>query len=119
MNKRTAVSDFFKEKKKIILVITLVALLAAAVYLFFGAESQSGLSQQSAYTETETKLADMLSSIEGVGDVRVYVTETEDEITGVVVVCEGADSILVKNNVLNAVSTALNINKQIIAIYSM
>ena len=47
------------------------------------------------------------------------ITEEEGVVTGVVIVCEGAHRIMVRNDILNAVSTALNINKNIIAIYSM
>ncbi|MCD7728435.1 MAG: hypothetical protein LUI60_00790 [Clostridia bacterium] len=115
MNKRT-VSDYIREKKKLILIILLVLLLAVTVYLFFGdTEEQSAVTQ----TETEAKIAAVLSVMDGVGDVEVVITEAEGAVTGVVVVCEGADSILVRNNILNAVSTALNINKNLIAIYSM
>jgi stage III sporulation protein AG len=54
-----------------------------------------------------------------VGQTEVLINEGEEGITGVVIVCEGGNSILVKNDILNVVSTALNINKNIIAIYSM
>lgn len=47
------------------------------------------------------------------------INESKDGILGVIIVCEGADSIMTKNTILNAVSTALNINKNLIAIYSM
>ncbi|MCD8040431.1 MAG: hypothetical protein LUF82_02830 [Clostridia bacterium] len=118
MNRRTQIADFLKEKKKLILVILLIILLAAAVFIFYG-DKEEQTSTASSMTETESKIANVLSAMDGVGEVEVLVTETEGEITGVVIVCEGADSILVRNNILNAVSTALNINKNIIAIYSM
>ena len=47
------------------------------------------------------------------------ITENEGKILGVVIVCEGADNIMTRSSILNAVSTALNIDKKIIAIYSM
>ena len=37
----------------------------------------------------------------------------------VVIVCRGADNIMTRSDILNVVSTALNIQKNIIAIYAM
>ena len=61
----------------------------------------------------------ILSSIEGVGDTEVMINEGKDGIEGVVIVCRGADSIMVRNNILNAVSTAMKVDKKNIVIYSM
>lgn len=47
------------------------------------------------------------------------INEGENGILGVVIVCEGANNLMTRNDILNAVSTALNIDKKIIAIYSM
>ena len=47
------------------------------------------------------------------------ITENDGQIMGVVIVCEGANNIMTRSNILNAVSTALNIDRKIIAIYSM
>ena len=47
------------------------------------------------------------------------INESDGQILGVVIVCQGADNIMTRSNILNAVSTALKINKDIIAIYSM
>lgn len=113
-----ALSEWFKEKKKIILVVLLIALLILAVFLFFGGESTGAFSDASK-SDTELRLTALLESMDGVGTVEVMVTEEEGVIAGVVIVCDGADRIMVRNDILNAVSTALNINKNIIAIYSM
>ena len=47
------------------------------------------------------------------------INESENGIPGVVIVCVGADNIMTRNDILNAVSTALDVDKKIIAIYSM
>ena len=108
-------SEWFREKKTLIIVAALIALLILVVYLFFGGNSASGDAVRSS---EEVRLASILESIDGVGDADVMITEHDGVIAWVVVVCEGADRILVKNDILNAVSTALDINKNIIAIYS-
>ena len=49
----------------------------------------------------------------------MLVTEGDDGIEGVVIVCSGANNIMTRNNIINAVATALNIQKNIIAVYAM
>lgn len=113
-----ALTEWLKDKKKLIIVVLLVALLVVIVFLFFGSEEESVLGD-SMKSDTELRLTALLERIDGVGDAEVMITENDGEITGVVVVCDGANSIMVRNDILNAVSTALNINKNNIAIYSM
>ena len=114
------VIDYVKEHRKIIIVVLLLVLLIGAVYFINeGQKTQSTSSVNTSKSETEVKLTGILSNIEGVGNTDVMITENEGEILGVVIVCEGANNIMTRSNILNAVSTALNIDKKIIAIYSM
>ena len=115
------VIDYVKKNRKIIIVVLLIAILIGTVYLIDKRKS-SGTSSTTAYSaksETEQRLTAILSSIDGVGKTDVMITEEEDRIVGVVIVCEGADNLMTRSNILNAVSTALNIDKKIIAIYSL
>ena len=114
------VLDYVKENKKIIIVVLLIAILIGAVYLIDKSAKLSDVSKTDTQKSvTEVKLIGILSSIEGVGATDVMVSENDGEIQGVVIVCDGADNIMTRSNILNAVSTALNIQKNIIAIYSM
>lgn len=115
------VIDYVKANKKIIIVVLLIALLIGAVYLIDISKKPTSNSSafNSGQTSTEIKLSGILSSIDGVGSTEVMITENEGEILGVVIVCEGANNIMTRSNILNAVSTALKIDKKIIAIYSM
>lgn len=114
------VLDFVNENKKIIIVVVLIIILIGTIYFINGTEGGStSVSATADKSETEIKLSSILSSIDGVGDTDVMITMAENEVTGVIIVCEGGDRIMVKNDILNAVSTALNIDKSIIAIYSM
>ena len=116
------VIDYVKENKKIIIVVLLIVILIGTVY-FINKGKKSSTSNVSAVSsqksETEVKLTGILRNIEGVGNTDVMITENDKEIIGVVIVCEGANNIMTRSNILNAVSTALNIDKKIIAIYSM
>ena len=111
---------FLKEKQKLIIVVLLIILLAFAVYMLFGGTKDTTATVTTiSQSDNEIKLTNILESMDGVGETSVMITETDGVITGVVIVCEGGNSILVKNNILNVVSTAFGIDKNIIAIYSM
>ena len=113
------VIDYVKENKKIFIVVLLIVVLIGAVYIIDKSKNRtSHTSSTNTMSATEVKLSGILSCIEGVGNTQVMVTESKDEILGVVIVCEGADNIMTRNNILNAVSTALGVSKKIIAIYS-
>ena len=113
--------DWVKENKKIVIAVALIIILLGAVYFINkGKQSQTAATSYSqAKSTTEQKLMTILSNMDGVGTTDVMVNEREGEITGVIIVCQGADNIMTRNNILNAVSTALNIDKKFIAIYSM
>ena len=115
------VIDYVKKNKKIIIVVLLIAILIGTVYIIDkGKKSEaSATTANSAKSETELRLKSILSSIDGVGSTDVMITESEGEIIGVVIVCEGANNLMTRSNILNAVSTVLNVDKKIIAIYSL
>ncbi len=115
------VLDYVKENKKIIIVVVLIVILIGAVYLIDKLKKPSSSIDASSAPKsaTEIKLTGILSNIDGVGNTDVMINESDGQILGVVIVCQGADNIMTRSNILNAVSTALKINKDIIAIYSM
>ena len=113
------VIDYVKKNRKIIIVVLLLAILIGTVYIIDKGKSSKSTTANSAKSETEVKLIQLLSGIEGVGKTDVMITQEEGKVVGVVIVCEGADNLMTRSNILNAVSTALNIDKKIIAIYSL
>ncbi len=112
------ITETLKANKTVLIIISLILALIFIVVIMNGGQSESVYSAKT-MTQTEEKLTRILNSIDGVGNTEVMVTETEDGICGVVIVCEGANNLMVRGNVLNAASTALNISKNIIAIYAM
>ena len=114
------VLDFVKSNKAVIIIVVLIIVLVGTIY-FTGKSEEKGKTYNTistvTKTDTELRLEKLLSSIDGVGDTEVMVRETDGKISGVVIVCQGAESITTKNNILNAVSVALNIDKKNIAIY--
>lgn len=114
------VLNFVNDHKKIIIVVILIIVLVGTIYFINKAADKSAATTAnvSDKSATEIKLSGILSAIEGVGATDVMINEGNNGILGVVIVCEGANNIMTKNNILNAVSTALNIDKNLIAIYS-
>ncbi|MEG1529162.1 MAG: hypothetical protein RR338_05365 [Clostridia bacterium] len=66
----------------------------------------------------EQKLSSILSGIAGAGQVEVMITRRGEEIVGVLVVAEGAKDIMVLMKLLDATTTALSVNKNIVDVYS-
>ena len=114
-------TDFLKSHRKILIISCLLVVLIGLAFLLYG--SKNKLSAVSANDvirpETEVKLMRILSEIEGVGKAEVMINEGKEGISGVVIVCEGAYNVMTRSDILNAASTALNVEKNNIAIYAM
>jgi hypothetical protein len=113
--------NYIKTNKKVLLCIALIFALTVAVIIINNTNKSTVSTSSSAVemSQTEKKLTDILSSIDGVGKTEVMIYESDDKISGVVIVCKGGNNIMTRSDILNAVSTALNIEKNIIAIYAM
>lgn len=113
-------TDYLKSHKKILVIGVLLAALIALAFLLYGGRNKiSATSSAAGRTETETKLIRVLSEIDGVGKAEVMVNEGKEGVEGVIIVCEGAYNIMTRNDILNAVATALKVDKNNIAIYAM
>lgn len=113
-------TDYLKSHRKILLISCLLVVLIALAFLMYGSKNKiSTVSSDNARSETEVKLMRILSEIDGVGKAEVMIHEGKNGIEGVIIVCEGAYNIMTRNDILNAASTALNVEKNNIAIYAM
>ena len=111
--------EAIKANRTLLIILAVVLLLIIIVVVFYDGGEDAASGQLSEKSRTETRLEEILSSIDGVGESSVMVTEDGEDIIGVVIVCQGADNIMTRSDILNVVSTALNIQKNIIAIYAM
>ncbi len=102
--------------KDVLIVSVLAFILTFTVWKVFNNPSSND-QNVNAMSETEKRISQILSEIDGVGKAEVIISENEDGIHGAVVVCEGANSIKVIMDVREAVSTALNIEAVNIKIY--
>lgn len=90
-----------------VLIILSVALLSFDVFTENTDERKQIIDET---VDTETELCNILTDINGVGDVDVMIQYNEDaEISGVIVTAEGAEDPITKNNLVNAVRAVFNI----------
>ena len=92
--------DYYTRHKKILLIAVLLAAFIILAFVLYGSKSKitSASGNDVDRSVTEIKLMRILSEIDGVGQAEVMINE---------------------GDILNAVATALNVEKNNIAIYAM
>ena len=101
--------------KNLALVFSIGALLAIAISQVFSNDDQS--LEKSSNTAMEAELCSLLNEMQGVGEVSVMIHESEFGVESVVVVCEGANDLLVNMNIREAVAAALGTDEKSVKIY--
>lgn len=136
--------------------VAIVVILLVVVAVLILSSFSSNKEETEGYAQTlESRLSEILSRIDGAGEVEVFLTvasegekviavETSEsadgtitttpvfsggepvileelmpEITGVLIVAEGADDLGVRFNLIEASASVLNINQSIIKVYTM
>ncbi len=106
---------FFREGKSkdaIIKLIT-IAVIAAVLLVAFDVLTQDRDSRRQITDDdggTEMTLSEILTGINGVGDVDVMIRQGEDNgISGVIITAEGADDPVIKENITRAVAAVYDI----------
>ena len=118
------ISKLKKVKNFEIIVAVVLALIAAISYVAVTVGSSKKVDKQTSVTvsmdERETKLANLISEISGVGRTQVLITsDGKDEVRGVVVVAEGADNMINRVKVIRCVETATGVTVDKIQIFEM
>ncbi|MDD4839806.1 MAG: hypothetical protein PHE93_03950 [Clostridia bacterium] len=121
------------KKVKNIEFIACVFILAIALLLYsVVSNANSNISDTTASTtssesatDIESRLASILSQIDGAGNVSVMVTYCDEvlggdskKISGVIVVASGADDIGVRLELMQAVETALSIDAKLVDVFT-
>ena len=99
-------------------IMIVAVIIAIGLIIYSGVESFSP-TQTAHMDEEETRLASTLSQIEGVGEVKTMITRNGDEISGVLVIADGAENISVMLKLLDATSTVMGVDKSIVEVYQM
>ena len=117
----------------VIVGISAIILIFISSFIYLSPSDDAKLTQRYA-DQTEARLLDIISSIGGVGEARIFLTmddsgenvykknsdaktvSIEPKVRGVVVVCDGGDDPVVKSRVLEAVTKALSISSDKVCI---
>lgn len=106
---------FFKEgkSKDIIIKLITIAVIAAVLLVAFDVLTQDRDSRRQIIDEdggSEMTLSEILTDIDGVGEVDVMIRQGEDNgISGVIITAEGAGDPVIKENITRAVAAVYNI----------
>ena len=106
---------FFKEgkSKDIIIKLITVAVIAAVLLVAFDVLTQDRDSRRQIIDDnggSEMTLSEILTDIDGVGEVDVMIRQGEDNgISGVIITAEGAGDPVIKENITRAVAAVYNI----------
>ena len=103
--------------KDVLLLGALGLLLVFAAWKVFYTEDSAVKTSTATQSETERKVSRLLSEIEGVGEASVMICETEEGVTGAVVVCEGANDIRVVIDIREAVAATLGTKEKEVKVY--
>lgn len=103
---------------KNIKIIALVFIIAIALIIYSNVVASDKDEKQSFQNDEETRLASILSSVEGAGEVETMITKSSGQIVGVLVIATGANNPLVRLRLLNAASSALGIDSETVSVMS-
>ena len=125
--------SFLKEKGSKYIIFVLLGLLVLVLFIPTGTVSNTEISESSSVSEgeLEAQLENVLSAMEGVGDVEVMITTesssqstfgtstTGEKVCGVVVVAEGAGNATINARISEAVKALFSIDVHKISIVKM
>lgn len=101
------------KSKDIIIKLITIAVIAAVVLVAFDVLSQDRDSRRQIIDDdggSEMTLSEILTDIDGVGDVEVMIRQGEDNgISGVIITAEGAGDPVIKENITRAVAAVYDI----------
>lgn len=99
--------------------IMVVTIIIALTLLIYSGVDKKDKSTDTVMDEEETRLATVLSGIEGAGQVRTMIVREDGVIKGVLVIAEGAEDISVMLKLLNATATVMGVDKSVVEVYEM
>lgn len=112
------------KKIKNIEFILCLFIIAIALLLYSGLTKQSKTDTpvssvtSASQSSDEARLSEILSAIDGAGEVNVMITQMDDKISGVLVVASGAKDLSIRLKLLEATKVALNVNADIVSVYA-
>lgn len=102
---------------KNIKIIVLIFIIAIALIIYSNVATTKR-STQTFQNDEETRLSSILSSVEGAGEVETMITKSSGQVVGVLVIADGANNPLVRLRLLQAASSALGVDSEIVSVMS-
>ena len=102
---------------KNIKIIVLIFIIAIALIIYSNVATPKR-SAQTFQNDEETRLSSILSSVEGAGEVETMITKSSGQVVGVLVIADGANNPLVRLRLLQAASSALGVDSEIVSVMS-
>ena len=100
-------------------IIVISIIIATGLIIYSGISTNAQTAEANYMDDEEIRLAHVLESIEGVGAVQVMITRNDGQISGVLVIAEGAENMSVMLKLLDATSTVMGVDKSIVEVYQM
>ena len=115
-------SDVLKAWEKIkgiknIKIVALIFIIAISL-IIYSSVATSKQTEKTFQNEDELRLASILSSIDGAGEVETMISKSSGEIVGVLVIADGASNPLVRLRLLQAASSALGVDSDVVSVLS-
>ena len=102
---------------KNIKIIALIFIIAISL-IIYSSVATSKQTEKTFQNEDELRLASILSSIDGAGEVETMISKSSGEIVGVLVIADGASNPLVRLRLLQAASSALGVDSDVVSVLS-
>ncbi len=98
-------------------IIAVVFIIAIALIIYSTVvASDDSQKTTSVMSDDEKRLSAILSSVEGAGEVETMITRADGRIVGVLVIADGAGNPLVRLRLLDATSSALGVDEDIVSV---
>ena len=112
-------SEFFSRDRRRLAVSVL--LILGLLLIFIGSFVGESDKAEANISSVEERAAEFCSLMDGVGECRVMITYTSggDEVYGVLVLCDGADSAVVRERIVSAFTSILGIGSHRIEIQKL
>ena len=112
-------SDVLKTWEKIkgiknIKIIALIFIIAISL-IIYSSVATSKQTEKTFQNEDELRLASILSSIDGAGEVETMISKSSGEIVGVLVIADGANNPIVRLRLLSATASALGVDSDTVS----
>lgn len=103
---------------KNIKIVALIFIIAIALVIYSSVAANKVDAKPTLQNEEETRLASILSSVDGAGEVEVMISKTSGQIVGVLVIASGANNPLVRLRLFEATSSALGVDGSLVSVMS-